>query len=473
MAKEYDLVVIGSGPGGYVAAIRASQLGLKTAIVEKNKLGGTCLHSGCIPTKTLLRSAEVFRTIKNSEQFGISSEITDVNFSKVQQRKNEVTNQLHRGIKLLMNKGKIDVYYGTGRILGPSIFSPMPGTVSVEMNDGSENEMLIPKNVLIATGSRPKQLDGIEFDGDLILSSNDCLNLEKLPKSMIIIGGGVIGVEFASMLADFNVEVTIVEYANRLIPTEDEDISKEMTRSLKKKGVQVYTSANVLPDTLEKSNGVKIQIDLKDEKQVLEAEKLLVSVGRTANINDLGLENTEIEANNGKIAVDDFYQTKESHIYAIGDCIGGIQLAHVASREGIIAVEHMAGLKPTLFTERQVPRCIYSNPEVASIGFTEQEAKKQGFSIKVGKIPFKAIGKALVNGNSDGFIKMIADEKTDDLLGVHLIGNQVTELISEASLATLLDATPWEIAETIHPHPTLSEAFAEVSLAVDGKAIHG
>src|SRR5690606_28483722 len=247
-----------------------------------------------------------FRTIKNSEQFGISSEITDVNFSKVQQRKNEVTNQLHRGIKLLMNKGKIDVYYGTGRILGPSIFSPMPGTVSVEMNDGSENEMLIPKNVLIATGSRPKQLDGIEFDGDLILSSNDCLNLEKLPKSMIIIGGGVIGVEFASMLADFNVEVTIVEYANRLIPTEDEDISKEMTRSLKKKGVQVYTSANVLPDTLEKSNGVKIQIDLKDEKQVLEAEKLLVSVGRTANINDLGLENTEIEANNGKIAVDDF-----------------------------------------------------------------------------------------------------------------------------------------------------------------------
>ncbi|MCU9600302.1 dihydrolipoyl dehydrogenase [Pallidibacillus thermolactis] len=473
MAKEYDLVIIGSGPGGYVSAIRASQLGLKTAIVEKNKLGGTCLHSGCIPTKTLLKSAEVYRTIKESDQYGIASQVIGIDFSKIQNRKNDVIDNLHQGIQFLMKKEKVDVYHGTGRILGPSIFSPMPGTVSVELEDKSDNEMLIPKNVLIATGSRPKKLEGIEFDGEIILSSDDCLNMERLPNSMLIIGGGVIGVEWASMLADLDVDVTIVEYAERLIPSEDEEISKELANSLKKKGVQVLTNAKVLAETLKKSNRVKIQVEIGHERKELEADKVLLSVGRIANTNDLGLENTDIELHDGKIRVNDFYQTKESHIYAIGDCIGGIQLAHVASREGIIAVEHMAGLNPTTLNERQVPKCIYSSPEVASIGLTEQKAKDLGYSIKVGKFPFKAIGKALVNGKTDGFVKMIADKKTDDLLGVHLIGSNVTELISEASLATLLDATPWEIAEAIHPHPTLSEIFAEVSMAVDGKAIHG
>jgi dihydrolipoamide dehydrogenase len=473
MAKEYDLVIIGSGPGGYVSAIRASQLGLKTAIVEKNKLGGTCLHSGCIPTKTLLKSAEVYRTIKESDQYGIASQVIGIDFSKIQNRKNDVIDNLHQGIQFLMKKEKVDVYHGTGRILGPSIFSPMPGTVSVELEDKSDNEMLIPKNVLIATGSRPKKLEGIEFDGEIILSSDDCLNMERLPNSMLIIGGGVIGVEWASMLADLDVDVTIVEYAERLIPSEDEEISKELANSLKKKGVQVLTNAKVLAETLKKSNRVKIQVEIGHERKELEADKVLLSVGRIANTNDLGLENTDIELHDGKIRVNDFYQTKESHIYAIGDCIGGIQLAHVASREGIIAVEHMAGLNPTTLNERQVPKCIYSSPEVASIGLTEQKAKDLGYSIKIGKFPFKAIGKALVNGKTDGFVKMIADKKTDDLLGVHLIGSNVTELISEASLATLLDATPWEIAEAIHPHPTLSEIFAEVSMAVDGKAIHG
>lgn len=473
MAKEYDLVIIGSGPGGYVSAIRASQLGLKTAIVEKNKLGGTCLHSGCIPTKTLLKSAEVYRTIKESDQYGIASQVIGIDFSKIQNRKNDVIDNLHQGIQFLMKKEKVDVYHGTGRILGPSIFSPMPGTVSVELEEKSDNEMLIPKNVLIATGSRPKKLEGIEFDGEIILSSDDCLNMERLPNSMLIIGGGVIGVEWASMLADLDVDVTIVEYAERLIPSEDEEISKELANSLKKKGVQVLTNAKVLAETLKKSNRVKIQVEIGHERKELEADKVLLSVGRIANTNDLGLENTDIELHDGKIRVNDFYQTKESHIYAIGDCIGGIQLAHVASREGIIAVEHMAGLNPTTLNERQVPKCIYSSPEVASIGLTEQKAKDLGYSIKVGKFPFKAIGKALVNGKTDGFVKMIADKKTDDLLGVHLIGSNVTELISEASLATLLDATPWEIAEAIHPHPTLSEIFAEVSMAVDGKAIHG
>ncbi len=445
MAKEYDLVIIGSGPGGYVSAIRASQLGLKT----------------------------VYRTIKESDQYGIASQVIGIDFSKIQNRKNDVIDNLHQGIQYLMKKEKVDVYHGTGRILGPSIFSPMPGTVSVELEDKSDNEMLIPKNVLIATGSRPKKLEGIEFDGEIILSSDDCLNMERLPNSMLIIGGGVIGVEWASMLADLDVDVTIVEYAERLIPSEDEEISKELANSLKKKGVQVLTNAKVLAETLKKSNRVKIQVEIGHERKELEADKVLLSVGRIANTNDLGLENTDIELHDGKIRVNDFYQTKESHIYAIGDCIGGIQLAHVASREGIIAVEHMAGLNPTTLNERQVPKCIYSSPEVASIGLTEQKAKDLGYSIKVGKFPFKAIGKALVNGKTDGFVKMIADKKTDDLLGVHLIGSNVTELISEASLATLLDATPWEIAEAIHPHPTLSEIFAEVSMAVDGKAIHG
>jgi dihydrolipoamide dehydrogenase len=415
----------------------------------------------------------VYRTIKESDQYGIASQVIGIDFSKIQNRKNDVIDNLHQGIQYLMKKEKVDVYHGTGRILGPSIFSPMPGTVSVELEDKSDNEMLIPKNVLIATGSRPKKLEGIEFDGEIILSSDDCLNMERLPNSMLIIGGGVIGVEWASMLADLDVDVTIVEYAERLIPSEDEEISKELANSLKKKGVQVLTNAKVLAETLKKSNRVKIQVEIGHERKELEADKVLLSVGRIANTNDLGLENTDIELHDGKIRVNDFYQTKESHIYAIGDCIGGIQLAHVASREGIIAVEHMAGLNPTTLNERQVPKCIYSSPEVASIGLTEQKAKDLGYSIKVGKFPFKAIGKALVNGKTDGFVKMIADKKTDDLLGVHLIGSNVTELISEASLATLLDATPWEIAEAIHPHPTLSEIFAEVSMAVDGKAIHG
>ena len=318
---------------------------------------------------------------------------------------------LHQGIQYLMKKEKVDVYHGTGRILGPSIFFPMPGTVSVELEEKSDNEMLIPKNVLIATGSRPKKLEGIEFDGEIILSSDDCLNMERLPNSMLIIGGGVIGVEWASMLADLDVDVTIVEYAERLIPSEDEEISKELANSLKKKGVQVLTNAKVLAETLKKSNRVKIQVEIGHGRKELEADKVLLSVGRIANTNDLGLENTDIELHDGKIRVNDFYQTKESHIYAIGDCIGGIQLAHVASREGIIAVEHMAGLNPTTLNERQVPKCIYSSPEVASIGLTEQKAKDLGYSIKVGKFPFKAIGKALVNGKTDGFVKMIADKK--------------------------------------------------------------
>ncbi|UOQ93680.1 dihydrolipoyl dehydrogenase [Halobacillus shinanisalinarum] len=473
MAEEYDLVVLGGGTGGYVAAIRASKLGLKVAIVEKQELGGTCLHRGCIPSKALLRSAEVFRQTKEAEDYGVTTNEPTLNFTKVQERKQSIVDTLHKGVQGLMKKGKIDVIEGFGRILGPSIFSPTAGTISVEMNNGEENEMIVPKNVLIATGSSPKSLPGLKVDGDLVMTSDEALNMKELPSSIIIVGGGVIGIEWASMLADFGIKVTVLEYLPHILPTEDQDISKEMLKQMKKKGVEIVTDAKVLSETLQKDNGVAIQAEVDGETVTYEAERMLVSVGRAANINNIGLENTDIEVENGFIQTNANYQTKESHIYAIGDVIGGMQLAHVASHEGIIAVEHMANNHPHPMNSDQVPTCIYSNPEVASVGLTEQQAKKQGYEVKVGKFPFQAIGKALVFGETDGFVKIIANKENDDLLGVHMIGPHVTDMISEAGLAKVLDATPWEIAESIHPHPTLSEAIGEAAMAVDGNQIHG
>ncbi|MCC5800273.1 dihydrolipoyl dehydrogenase [Rossellomorea vietnamensis] len=473
MAEEYDLVILGGGTGGYVAAIRASQLGLKTAIVEKGKLGGTCLHKGCIPSKALLRSAEVYATAKHSENFGVKINGVELDFPKVQERKEGIVEQLHKGVQHLMKQGKIDVFEGLGRILGPSIFSPMPGTISVEMNNGEDNAMLIPKNVIVATGSRPRSLPGLEIDGDYVLSSDEALSLEALPQSIIIVGGGVIGIEWASMLSDFDVDVTVVEYADKIVPTEDHEISKEMQRLMKKKGVKIVTSAKVLPESLKKGDGeVTINAEHKGEEKSFTAEKILVSVGRQANVEGIGLENTDIKVEKGFIEVNDFFQTKESHIYAIGDVIGGLQLAHVASHEGITAVEHMANENPHPIDYSLISKCIYSNPEIASVGITEQEAKEKGYNLKVGKFSFRAIGKALVYGESDGFVKIIADKDSEDILGVHMIGPHVTDMISEAGLAKVLDATPWEIAHTIHPHPSLSEAIGEAALAVDGKAIH-
>lgn len=474
LAKEYDLVILGGGTGGYVAAIRASQLGLKTAIVEKGKLGGTCLHRGCIPSKALLRSAEVYKTAKRGEEFGVVAREVSLNFNRVQERKNGIVETLHKGVQHLMKQGKIDVYEGTGTILGPSIFSPMPGTISVEMKSGEENEMLIPKNVIIATGSRPRSLPGLDIDGELVISSDEALELKALPNSIIIVGGGVIGIEWASMLSDFGVEVTVIEYADRIVPTEDKDISKEIQRLMKKKGVNIVTGAKVLSETLQKGNSsVTISAEWNGEKKEFTAEKLLVSVGRAANTENIGLHNTEIVVEKGFIQVNEFYQTKESHIYAIGDVIGGLQLAHVASHEGIVAVEHIAGENPSPIDYTLISKCIYSNPEMASVGLTEDEANQKGYNVKVGKFSFRAIGKALVYGEADGFVKIIADKDTNDVLGVHMIGPHVTDMISEAGLARVLDATPWEIAHTIHPHPTLSEAIGEAALAVDGKAIHG
>ena len=472
MAEEYDLVIMGGGTGGYVAAIRASQLGLKTAIVERRELGGTCLHRGCIPSKALLRSAEVFATAKHGEKFGVMAKEVALDFKKVQERKQSIVDQLHNGVKHLMKQGKIDVFEGFGRILGPSIFSPMPGTVSVEMNNGEENEMLIPKNVIVATGSKPRTLPGLDVDGEFVMTSDEALQMESLPSSIIIVGGGVIGIEWASMLVDFGVDVTVLEYADRIVPTEDHDISKEAHKLMKKKGIKLFTGAKVMGDSLEKGEGVSIQAEHKGETKTFTADKMLVSVGREANVKNIGLENTTIEVDKGVIQTNEYYQTKESHIYAIGDVIGGMQLAHVASHEGITAVEHLADQNPAPIDYSMVSSCIYSSPEMASVGLTEEDAKAKGLNVKIGKFPFKAIGKALVFGESDGFVKIVADADNEDLLGVHMIGPHVTDMISEAGLAKVLDAAAWEVAHTIHPHPTLSEVIGEAALAVDGKAIH-
>lgn len=474
MAREYDVVIIGGGTGGYVAAIRASQLGLKTAIVEKEKLGGTCLHKGCIPTKTFLRTAEMYRRSQKANEFGIEFSNVQFNLASLQKRKEAVVHQLHAGIKGLMKKGKIDCFYGKARLLGPSIFSPLPGgTVSVEMNDGSENEMLIPQNIIVATGSKPRELEGLPFDGDKIVNSDHLLAMEELPSSIIIVGGGVIGIEWASCLNDLGVKVTVIEYGDRILPSEDVDISKELLKELKKRGIEVYANAELIPSSIDISDEtVKGTVIINKEQKSMEADKILISIGRTGNIHDLGMENTEIEIEHSFIQVNDVYQTKEKHIYAIGDCIGGLQLAHVASHEGIRAVEHIALGKKNPLKEEHVPRCVYSHPEVASVGLTEEKARSMGYEIKIGKFPFKGIGKAMVFGESEGFVKMIADRKTDDLLGVHIIGPHATDLISEVALGLFLNATPWEISETIHPHPTLSESLAEAALSVYDRAIH-
>ncbi|MCI1692669.1 dihydrolipoyl dehydrogenase [Aneurinibacillus aneurinilyticus] len=472
MSNEYDVVVLGGGTGGYVAAIRASQLGMRVAVVEKDKLGGTCLHRGCIPSKALLRSAEVYHTLKNGAQYGVEAGDIGINFLRMQERKREIVSQLHKGVQHLMKQGKIDVYEGIGRIMGPSIFSPQAGAITVEYKNG-ESEILVPKFVLIATGSRPRTLPGLTIDKETVITSDEALELTQLPKSVLIIGGGVIGIEWASLFNDLGVEVEIVEYAERILPLEDEEISKEMARLLKKRKIKVHTGTKILPETLEYGEGAAIIKAEQNGKEIeCRAERILVSVGRQANIEDIGLNNVEADVENGAIKVNEMFQTKEAHIYAIGDVIGGLQLAHVASHEGIVAVEHMAGQHPHPIDYTMVPKCTYSRPEVANVGLTEAEAKVQGYSVKTGKFNFRAIGKALVYGEYDGFVKIVVDEKTDDVLGVHMIGPHVTDLIAEGALARVLDATPWEIAHTIHPHPTLAEIMGEAALAVDGKAIH-
>jgi len=476
LTRTYDIVVLGGGPGGYVAAIRAAQLGKSVAVVEKAGLGGTCLHKGCIPSKALLRSAEVLATVRRGPEYGIEvASAPTVDFGRVQARKAAVVEELHRGLKHLMKKHKIDVVYGKGRLMGPSIFSPQTGTIAVETPDG-EAVTLVNERLILATGSRPRVIPGLEPDGRFVLTSDEALELERLPASLAIVGGGIIGVEWASMMIDFGVEVTVLEAADRLLATEDEDVSREMAARLTKRGVRVLTGAKVLPETLKKreSNGageIRIEAERVGERVAVEAEALLVAVGRAPNVEGIGLENADVALERGAIRVNGFMQTSESHIYAIGDVVGGLQMAHAASHQGIVAVEHICGVADKPYDPSYVPKAVFSHPEVASIGLTERQAKDAGYAVKAAKMPFRAAGKALVYGEPEGFVKVVADAATNDVLGVHMIGAKATELIGEASLARLLEATPWEIGKAIHPHPTLSEALGEAALAVDGRSV--
>lgn len=470
MAITCDVAILGGGTGGYVAAIRAAQLGKNVVIIEQDKLGGTCLHRGCIPSKSLLRSAELYADMKESESYGIAADGVRLAFDKVQKRKDNIVEKLHQGVQYLMRKNKIQVVHGVGRVIGPSIFSPRSGAVAVELADG-EMETIVPTHLIIATGSRPRHLPGLEPDGKYVMTSDHALLMEELPASIIIVGGGVIGVEWASMLHDFGVDVTIIESSSQILPAEDEEIGKEMNRLLTGRGIKIMTGAELLTESYEvKDNQVTLRVNYEGQEHQLNSDKLLVSIGRVGNAENIGLENTDVRVDRGLIVVNKFMQTTEPHIYAIGDVIGGLQLAHAASHEGLAAVHHLAGEQEMAYRKEWTPRCIYTRPEAASVGLTEKHALAQGYEVKSGKYPFSANGKALVFGMSDGFVKVIADKATNDILGVHMIGPHVTELIGSAALAQVLDATPWEIGSMAHAHPTLSEILGEASLAVDGKA---
>ncbi len=470
MSNNFDVVVLGGGTGGYVAAIRGAQLGLKVALVEKDKVGGTCLHKGCIPTKAYLRSSEMYHHFKHSKEFGIKAEGVELEFDGVFARKEKIVGNLHKGVQGLLKKNGVTVFQGTGALVPPSIFSPN-GLVSVMVND--QQELLEFGKVIIATGSRPKTM-GIKVDGHHVMTSDEALARETLPKSVIIIGGGVIGMEWASLYNDFGIPVTVLEFLPRILPTEDEEVAAELHKLMGRRKVQIVTGAAVLPESVTiDGDQVTLQAKVGDEVKSFTAEAVLLSVGREPVTKGFGLENREkvTFGKGGFIEVDGFGQTGDPGIYAIGDVAGG-GLAHVASHQGIIAMEHIKGIKTHEFEMHKVSRCVYTRPEVASVGYTEAQAREMGYELKVGKFTWRGIGKAMVHGSIDGFAKIIADAKTGDLLGVHLIGPEVTNLISEAGLAMVLNASAWEIGQTIHPHPSLSEILGEAALAVDGRAIH-
>lgn len=467
---SFDVVVLGGGTGGYVAAIRGAQLGLKVALVEKEKVGGTCLHRGCIPSKSYLRSAELYRTMQHSAAYGIRAESVSLDFPGVFGRKEKIVQNLHKGVQGLLKKNGVTVFQGTGALVPPSIFSPN-GLLSVMTAEGQE--LLEPEKVIIATGSRPKTF-GIPIDGFHTMTSDEALARETLPASVIIMGGGVIGLEWASLYTDFGVQVTVLEFLDRVLAMEDDEVSAELAKHLTRRGVSIKTGARVLPESVQVSNGeVTVEAEIGGERLRFSAEALLVAAAREPVTKSFGLENREklTYAKGGYIEVDAFGQTGDPGLWAIGDVVGG-GLAHVAAHQGIIAMESIAGLEPHPFDIVKVSRCVYTSPEVASVGLSEAQAKERGFEVKIGKIPFRAIGKAQVHGEIDGFVKLVADAATGDLLGATMIGPDVTNYISEAGLALLLNASAWEVGQLVHPHPTLSEIFGEAALAVDGRAIH-
>ncbi len=461
---NYDLIVIGSGPGGYVSAIRASQLGMKVAVVERSELGGICLNWGCIPTKSLLKSATVFEYLNHASDYGISiaGEVKP-DFAAMVKRSRDVAEGMSKGIQFLFKKNKIEVLPGTGKLIGNQ-------QIAVTAADGSQSVVTAP-HILLATGASSRQLPNLPQDGKKIIGYRKALVLDHQPKSMIVVGSGAIGSEFAWFYNAIGTNVTLIEYLPEIVPLEDEEVSKQLGRSFKKAGINVMTSSEVTQvDT--GGETVKVTVKTKKGEEHLEAEIVLSAVGITPNIENIGLETVGVVVEKGKIKVDEFYRTSVPGIYAIGDIVPGQALAHVASAEGILCVEKIAGLHVEPLNYNNIPGCTYTSPEVASVGFTEKAAKEAGYDIKVGKFPFSASGKASAAGHKDGFVKLIFDAKYGELLGAHLIGANVTEMIAELVTARKLETTGHELIKSVHPHPTMSEAIMEAAAAAYDEVIH-
>ena len=460
---NFDVIIIGSGPGGYVTAIRASQLGLKTAIVEKESLGGVCLNWGCIPTKALLKSAQVFEYIQHAEDFGINVKDADADFGSVVKRSRGVADGMSKGIDFLMKKNKIEVIMGTAKVKAGK-------KVDVEDADGKTTEYSA-SNIIIATGARSRELPNLPQDGKKIIGYRKAMTLDKKPSKMVVVGSGAIGVEFAYFYNAMGVDVTVVEYMPNIVPVEDEDVSKQLARSFKKSGIKVMTNSSV--ESVDTSGkGCVVSVKTKKGEETIECDVVLSAVGITANIENIGLEDVGIVTDKGKILVNDFYQTNMPGYYAIGDVLPTQALAHVASAEGIICVEKIAGHNPEPLDYGNIPGCTYCSPEISSVGYTEKAAKEAGYDVKVGKFPFSASGKASAAGHKDGFVKVIFDAKYGEWLGCHMIGYNVTEMIAEAVVARKLETTGHEILKAVHPHPTMSEAVMEAVAAAYDEVIH-
>jgi len=468
MAEQFDVTIIGSGPGGYVAAVRGAQMGLKVAIIEKEKdarLGGTCGLRGCIPTKALLMAAHLYEKASHFEEFGIKVKDLDYDWTQVQKRKGDVVAKNAAGVSYLMKKNKVTVFNGFGKILAP-------GKVEVSYEDGKK-ETIQSKNIIIATGSVVKPIPGFETDGKQVVNSDHILELDSVPKSMVVLGSGAVGVEFASVYARFGCDVTVVELLDRIVPIEDAEVSKQLERSFKKQGIKCMTGVKL--DTMKKlKNSVKVSGKDANGKTVeLEAEMLLVAVGRMPYLEGLGLENTKVKVNErGVVEVNEYCETAQPGIFAIGDVINTPWLAHLASKEGIMVVERLAGKTVEPINLNLVPNCTYCDPEVASVGMTEEKAKAAGYDVKIGKFPFSASGKARIIGETDGFVKIVAEKKYDEVLGVHIIGPHATELLAEACVAMQLETTADELGRTMHAHPTVSESVMEAAEGVHDLTIH-
>ncbi|MBC7743755.1 MAG: dihydrolipoyl dehydrogenase [Flavobacterium sp.] len=460
---NYDLIVIGSGPGGYVAAIRAAQLGLKTAIVEREALGGICLNWGCIPTKALLKSANVFEYITHAADYGINVQGSNIDFGAIIKRSRNVADGMSKGVQFLMKKNKIDVIMGSATL-------KKGGKVEIKGADGSIKEYTATSTI-VATGGRSRELPNLKQDGKKIIGYRQAMVLTELPKSMVVVGSGAIGVEFAYFYNTLGTKVTIVEYLDNIVPLEDEDISKQLLRSLKKSGITIMTGSNV--ESVDTSgNGCKVQVKTAGGTEILECDIVLSAVGYSPNLENIGLEDVGIKTDKGRVLVDDFYKTNIEGFYAIGDIVKGPALAHVASAEGIICVEKIAGHHPEPLNYNNIPGCTYCSPEIASVGYTEKAAREAGYEIKVGKFPFSASGKASAAGTKDGFVKVIFDAKYGEFLGAHMIGNNVTEMIAEVVVARKLETTGMDIVKSVHPHPTMSEAIMEAAADAYGEVIH-